>query len=48
LVKTRYAAHAYPRRIHFIDALPKTPSGKTQRYLLRKRRRTELTTPESP
>ncbi|MET8511815.1 AMP-binding protein [Streptomyces sp. NPDC005077] len=46
LVKTRYAAHAYPRQIHFIDALPKTPSGKTQRYLLRKRRRTELTTPE--
>ncbi|MER7927251.1 AMP-binding protein [Streptomyces sp. NPDC096057] len=46
LVKTRYAAHAYPRTIHFIDALPKTPSGKTQRYLLRRRRRTELTTPE--
>ncbi|MEU0210959.1 AMP-binding protein [Streptomyces canus] len=47
LVKIRYAAHAYPRTIHFIDALPKTPSGKTQRYLLRKRRRTELATPES-
>ncbi|MCX5188808.1 AMP-binding protein [Streptomyces sp. NBC_00268] len=46
LVKTRYAAHAYPRTIHFIDALPKTPSGKTQRYLLRDRRRIELTTPE--
>ncbi|MFF0012344.1 AMP-binding protein [Streptomyces sp. NPDC005374] len=42
LVKTRYAAHAYPRSIHFIDALPKTPSGKTQRYLLRRRRRAEL------
>ncbi|WLW50528.1 AMP-binding protein [Streptomyces sp. YU58] len=42
LVKNRYAAHAYPRTIHFIDALPKTPSGKTQRYLLRKRRRAEL------
>ncbi|MGW5715156.1 AMP-binding protein [Amycolatopsis sp. NPDC003865] len=41
-VKTRYAAHAYPRTLHFIDALPKTPSGKTQRYLLR-RRRAELT-----
>ncbi|WP_405823189.1 AMP-binding protein [Streptomyces sp. NBC_01390] len=48
LVKTRYAAHAYPRTIHFIDALPKTPSGKTQRYLLRSRRRTELTTRETP
>uniref|UniRef100_A0A1V2I1S8 AMP-dependent synthetase n=1 Tax=Pseudofrankia asymbiotica TaxID=1834516 RepID=A0A1V2I1S8_9ACTN len=42
LVKTRYAAHAYPRTIHFIDALPKTPSGKTQRYLLRRGRRDEL------
>ena len=42
LVKNRYAAHAYPRTIHFIDALPKTPSGKTQRYLLRRRRRAEL------
>ncbi|MEO6090897.1 MAG: AMP-binding protein [Umezawaea sp.] len=41
-VKTRYAAHAYPRTIHFIDALPKTPSGKTQRYLLRSSRRAEL------
>lgn len=41
-VKTRYAAHAYPRTVHFIDALPKTPSGKTQRYLLR-RRRAEVT-----
>ncbi|MFI5681233.1 AMP-binding protein [Streptomyces cellulosae] len=46
LVKTRYAAHAYPRTIHFIDTLPKTPSGKTQRYLLRNRRRTELAAPE--
>jgi len=42
-VKTRYAAHAYPRTIHFIDALPKTPSGKTQRYLLRRDRQAELT-----
>jgi acetyl-CoA synthetase len=47
LVKTRYAAHAYPRTIHFIDALPKTPSGKTQRYLLRSRRRTELSSRET-
>ncbi|MFJ9006092.1 AMP-binding protein [Streptomyces canus] len=47
LVKTRYAAHAYPRTIHFIDALPKTASGKTQRYLLRSRRRTELSSREA-
>lgn len=35
LVKTRYAAHAYPRRIHIVPQLPRTPSGKVQRYLLR-------------
>lgn len=35
LVKTRYAAHAYPRSIHFVPQLPRTPSGKVQRYLLR-------------
>jgi acetyl-CoA synthetase len=38
LVKTKFAAHAYPRAIHAIDALPKTPSGKVQRYVLRQRR----------
>jgi acetyl-CoA synthetase len=38
-VKTRYAAHAYPRTVHFREALPKTPSGKIQRYLLRDRAR---------
>ncbi|MBA4022940.1 MAG: AMP-dependent synthetase [Gordonia sp.] len=37
LVKKKFAAHAYPRTVHFIDALPKTPSGKVQRFLLRKR-----------
>ena len=36
-VKKGFAAHAYPRRIHFVDSLPKTPSGKVQRFLLRKR-----------
>ncbi len=35
-VKDTYAAHAYPRRVHVVDALPKTPSGKVQRFLLRK------------
>lgn len=38
LVKDKFAAHAYPRRVHFVSALPKTPSGKVQRYLLRKQR----------
>ncbi|MFD6450933.1 AMP-binding protein [Nocardia sp. NPDC060220] len=38
-VKQQFAAHAYPRRIHFVDDLPKTPSGKLQRYKLRADRR---------
>ncbi len=36
-VKRRLSAHAYPRAIEFVDALPKTPSGKLQRFVLRKR-----------
>jgi acetyl-CoA synthetase len=44
LVKTRLAAHAYPRRIHFVDQLPKTPSGKIQRFLLRQRPAAPTTT----
>lgn len=35
LVHKRLSAHAYPRYVEFISALPKTPSGKTQRFLLR-------------
>lgn len=38
-VKTKYAAHAYPRAVHFADSLPKTPSGKIQRFVLRQTRR---------
>ncbi len=38
LVKDKLAAHAYPRRIHFVPELPKTPSGKIQRFLLRQQR----------
>jgi len=34
-VKTRLAAYSYPREIEFVDQLPKTPSGKVQRFLLR-------------
>jgi len=41
-VKTHYAAHAYPRLVHFVDALPKTPSGKIQRFVLKQQRRAEL------
>lgn len=36
LVRRRLSAHAYPRQVTFVDALPKTPSGKLQRFLLRK------------
>ena len=35
LVKRKFAAHAYPRTVHFVPQLPKTPSGKIQRYILR-------------
>ncbi|AWN43609.1 AMP-binding protein [Methylobacterium durans] len=34
-VKKRLSAHAYPREIAFVDSLPKTPSGKLQRFILR-------------
>jgi len=35
-VKQRLSAHAYPRQIEFVSELPKTPSGKLQRFVLRK------------
>ena len=41
-VKQRFAAHAYPRAIHFVDAMPKTPSGKIQRFVLKQWRIDEL------
>ena len=41
-VKTHYAAHAYPRRIHVVETLPKTPSGKMQRFVPRDRRSDEI------
>ncbi|WP_425266128.1 AMP-binding enzyme [Amycolatopsis regifaucium] len=37
-MKTRFATHAYPREVHFVDELPKTPSGKIQRFLSRERK----------
>ncbi|QIB66812.1 AMP-binding protein [Kineobactrum salinum] len=36
-VKQRLGAHSYPREIDFVDDLPKTPSGKVQRFLLKQR-----------
>ncbi|ANK79584.1 MAG: AMP-binding protein [Rhizobiales bacterium NRL2] len=35
-VRQRLGKHAYPREVAFPDSLPKTPSGKIQRFLLRK------------
>jgi acetyl-CoA synthetase len=35
-VKTRLAKHLFPRRVVFVDELPRTPSGKVMRTELRK------------
>jgi benzoate-CoA ligase len=34
-VKTRIAPYKYPRWIEFVDELPKTATGKIQRFKLR-------------
>jgi 2-aminobenzoate-CoA ligase len=34
-VKARIAPYKYPRRVDFVDALPRTATGKLQRYRLR-------------
>ena len=36
-VRSRLSLHAYPREIEFLAELPKTPSGKVQRFVLRQR-----------
>jgi acetyl-CoA synthetase len=36
-VRPRLSLHAYPREVEFVSELPKTPSGKAQRFLLRER-----------
>lgn len=40
-VRQRLSAHAYPREIEFVSELPKTPSGKIQRFLLRDREKAQ-------
>jgi acetyl-CoA synthetase len=35
MVRQRLSTHAYPREIDFVTSLPKTPSGKIQRFILR-------------
>jgi len=37
MIRTNLGRHQYPREIAFIAALPKTETGKIQRYLLRER-----------
>ncbi len=41
-VKANFAAHAYPREITYVKELPKTPSGKIQRFVLREKRKNEI------
>lgn len=41
-VRNRLAAHAYPREIEFVAELPKTPSGKVQRFILRNQEKAKL------
>jgi 2-aminobenzoate-CoA ligase len=36
-VKAQIAPYKYPRRVEFVDALPRTPTGKIQRNVLRER-----------
>ncbi|MFA7667282.1 MAG: AMP-binding protein, partial [Burkholderiaceae bacterium] len=38
-IKDRLAPHKYPRQIEFVDELPKTATGKIQRFRLRERER---------
>ncbi|WP_152206246.1 AMP-binding protein [Marinobacter changyiensis] len=42
LVRRRLSTHAYPREIEFVDELPKTPSGKIQRFILRNQAKEEV------
>ena len=46
-VRTRLSTHSYPREIEFADELPKTPSGKLQRFVLRQKAKEEAGT-ENP
>jgi acyl-coenzyme A synthetase/AMP-(fatty) acid ligase len=39
LVKARLSPHKYPRRVDFVDELPKTATGKIRRHVLREKAR---------
>jgi 2-aminobenzoate-CoA ligase len=38
-VKSVIAPYKYPRRVEFVDSLPRTATGKLQRFHLRERSR---------
>lgn len=38
LVRSEYGKHAFPRIVEVVDSLPRTPSGKLQRFALRQER----------
>ncbi|RTE66475.1 AMP-binding protein [Amphritea opalescens] len=40
-VRSRLSTHAFPREIEFLQELPKTPSGKIQRFILRNQAKDE-------
>ena len=46
-VKSRIAPYKYPRAIEFVDALPKTQTGKIQRFKLRERELEKAKAPRS-
>jgi len=41
-VRKRLSTHSFPREIEYVEELPKTPSGKLQRFLLRQKAQEEL------
>ena len=47
-VKSRLAAYKYPRWIEFVDDLPKTATGKIQRFKLRAREAAWAALPKRP
>jgi 2-aminobenzoate-CoA ligase len=47
-VKKTIAPYKYPRAIAFVDALPKTPTGKLQRYVLREEERRNAEAARAP
>ncbi|MGI9415401.1 MAG: AMP-binding protein, partial [Hyphomicrobiales bacterium] len=47
-VKASIAPYKYPRMVEFIGELPRTPTGKIQRFKLRRRGGRQAPTPEAP